>query len=48
MFNPYAAGGLFDQYKLMQKTEKMIETLVAKSIVNWQSSLVFNPYAAGS
>ena len=27
MVNPYAAGGQFGQYKMMQKTWKMTETL---------------------
>ena len=26
-FNPYAAGGLFCQYKMMQKNEKVTKTL---------------------
>ena len=26
-FNPYTAGGLFGQYKMMQKNWKMIETM---------------------
>ena len=36
--NPYAAGGLFSQYKMMQKTCKMTETQAhgysSKSTVN--------------
>ena len=27
LVNPYAAGGLFDQYKMMQKAWQMMETL---------------------
>ena len=27
LFNPYAAGSLFSQYKMMQKTWKMTATL---------------------
>ena len=27
MFNPYAGGGLFGKYKMMQKNWKMTETL---------------------
>ena len=27
LFNPYAAGGLFGQYKMLQKTWKITETL---------------------
>ena len=41
-FNPYAAGGLFGQYQMMQKSWKMTETLAhGYSYVSTQQELSY-------
>ena len=48
-FNPYAVGGLFGQYKMMQITWKLTETLALgySSESTDSKSYPINPYAAG-